>query len=210
LAVDRSFIKKEIRQSAFVLLLGIAAVFIGLWVLITAPATRMLFVSGEAALGASWIAIPLAIALGLSQSIEFNRRSSIFLLHMPIRREQLIGAKLMLGGLSLLLILGLPILVAAFAYSMPHRNAPFYFSMTAYLWRVVLTSSMIYLTSFLCGVRPASWFGTRLLPIAGICIFALSIQMIPYWWLIAPLLILLVDWMLITTILFFAETRDYA
>lgn len=208
--VHRSFIRKELRQSAFVLLLGTAAVCFGLFVFCTAPTSKMLFISGEAAFVAAWIVVPFVIALGLSQSTEFNRRSSIFLLHMPICRGQLIRGKLTLGGLSLLLILGLPILVAALAYSMPHRNAPFHLSMTADLWRLVLTSSMIYLASFLCGVRPANWFGTRLLPIAGVCIFAITIQMIPFWWLIAPFLILFVDWLLITTILFFAETRDYA
>lgn len=211
LTVHRSFVRKEIRQSAFVLLLGIAAVFIGFWALITAPTTKMLFISGEAAVvGAMWIVIPFSVALGLSQSFELNCRSSLFLLHMPISRKQLIQSKLFLGSTTLLLMFGLPIVMAAVAYSMPLRNAPFYWSMTSDLWRLVVTSSMIYLTAFLCGVRPASWFGTRLLPIAGICIFVIAIQLIPYWWLIAAPLIVFVDWMLITTIVYFAETRDYA
>lgn len=210
LSVHRSFIIKELRQSAFVLLIGTAATVLGLTALIGAPTSIMPLVTGEATLGAAWIAVTFSVALGLSQAIEFNRRSSIFLMHMPISRQQLVWAKLMLGGVLLLVVFVSSILIASFAFALPHRTAPFYWSMSLDLWRVVLTSTMVYLTAFLCGVRPASWFGTRLLPIVGICVFAFAIQLIPFWWLITPVLILFVDWLLITTIMYFAETRDYA
>ena len=210
-AGHRSFVKKELRQSAFVLLLGVAGILCGLVGFVEYTSlSHLSLATGEAAFLAAWIAVPFAIALGLSQSIEFNFRSSLFLLHMPITREQLIRAKLILGGTVLLICFGIPILAISIAYSMPVHGEPFFWSMTGDLWRVAACSSMVYLAAFLCGIMPTNWFGTRLLPILGICLFGIAIQIIPFWWLAAPPLILFVDWLLLWTILHFAETRDYA
>ena len=209
-ALNRPFVMKELRQCGFVLLLGCVAVCFALFGAIVAPPSLMLFSSGEAVVGYASIVVPLAIALGLCQSFEFNRRSSIFLLHMPVSRQELIRTKLAMGLAALVAIVAVPILVAGLAFSIGSYRMPFFWSMTADLWRLLLTSTMIYLTAFLCGIRPANWFATRLLPIVGICFFGIAIQAIPYWWLIGPLLIVGADYFLVTTILHFAETRDYA
>ncbi len=152
----------------------------------------------------------LAIVLGFWQAVgDFAGQAQLFLLHRPISRERIYAIKLAVG-LSLYLILaGLPVLLYALWAASPGTHAsPFAWSMTLTTWTTWLAISALYLGSFLSGLRPAAWFGTRLAPLIGTCALALlaATQSVAISW---PLLIAL-DAVLIVLILHVARQRDFA
>jgi hypothetical protein len=67
----------------------------------------------------------------------------------------------------------------------------------------------VYLGAFLVGARPARWFGSRLLPLAGAGLLVGLIQFLPWWWLLGVLAILLLDAWLVASILYVTKTRDF-
>jgi hypothetical protein len=90
------------------------------------------------------------------------------LLHRPVSRRRIYGAKLLVG-LTTCLICGLaPFLMYAFWAATPGTHAsPFEWSMTKDVWVAWLWMTAIYLGAFLSGIRPAAWLGTRLAPLAA-------------------------------------------
>jgi hypothetical protein len=84
--------------------------------------------------------------------------------------------------------------------------------MTGATWRMTFLMLLLYLGAFLSGLRPARWFGTRLLPLAG------SIMLLHFsytclgskWWYLGLPLVLAFCAMLICNIFFVARVRDYA
>ncbi len=215
----RVLIYKEIRESLVVLILGglvllsIAAGFAGL-----APTPFATSVRGIAFVYPSFtfpficVAGTLAIALGLKQAAwEFDRNSSLFLLHRPVARERLIATKMITGGGLFFAASSLPILLLALWACVPgNQPAPFYWSMTAEAWRAMLSLSIVYLGAFLSGMRPAKWYGTRLLPVLGTIALALLIQVLPAWWVLGLVAVLAIDLILAEVILESANSRDYA
>jgi hypothetical protein len=111
----------------------------------------------------------LALALGFSQSLrDFWGDSQLFLLHRPVSRRRIYGAKLVVG-LATCLMCGLaPLVIYAWWAATPGTHAsPFEWSMTRDVWVTWLWMTAIYLGAFLSGIRPAAWFGTRFAPLAA-------------------------------------------
>ena len=111
----------------------------------------------------------LAIALGLKQSAwEVGEGTYYFLLHRPATRRFIFGTKLAVGAGFVLIVGGLLVLLYAMWAATPGNVAtPFYWSMTGPRWQLWLCMPLLYLGAFLSGIRPARWFGTRLMPLVA-------------------------------------------
>ncbi|HTU19188.1 MAG TPA: hypothetical protein VMG10_14100 [Gemmataceae bacterium] len=156
-----------------------------------------------------------ALALGFRQSAwESSRGTYLFLLHRPLRRETVFLIKLATGAAVFLLCASLPILLYAWWAFLPgHHPGPFEWSMTGETWRLLFLMLLLYLGAFLSGLRPARWFGTRLLPLVGSLLMMVMVyQMVPAWgwWYLGFPLVLVLCGLLIANICFMAHVRDYA
>ena len=158
-----------------------------------------------------FLSVVLVIGLGLRQTIgESVRGTWLFLMHRPVERWKLVALKLAIGLAACLVSMALPILVYAWWAATPGTHAsPFEWSMTLDSWRGWLSMTPLYFAAFLVGMRPARWFGSRLLPLAGAGFLVGMIQVIPWWWLLGVPAILLLDAWLIVSIFDVARTRDY-
>lgn len=210
---------KEIRECLVVLVLALvaflyfAATCAGFSLTPNTNSLRtILFVAPSSAPSFAMLAGVFAIALGLKQSAwEFDRSSSLFLLHRPIERWQLISTKLAVGLVLLWAVCALPVLLLGCWATVPgNQAAPFFWSMTLECWQTVLSVSVVYLGAFLSGMRPARWFGTRLLPTLGAIAVAVLIQLLPAWWLLGVIAVLATDLVLTETIFVTANSRDYS
>ncbi|NOX56888.1 MAG: hypothetical protein GXP27_21095 [Planctomycetes bacterium] len=158
------------------------------------------------------IAIALAITQGLKQTVaEGVRETYLFLLHRPIDWTRLIGVKLGVGLTTYLVCSAIPILLYAWWAATPGTHPSlFEWSMTARAWQVWGVGSLIYLGSFLSGLRPGRWFGTRLFPLAasavgaGGCFALMDSLGLP-----GVVVLVLLDSFLVVMILFVATSRDY-
>ncbi len=162
----------------------------------------------------SWyvmIAGGLALGLGLGQSLgESPRGTWLYLLHRPVQRWKLIAWKLAVGGGLFLLVTLWPMLVYAWWAATPGRHAsPFEWSMTLPCWQGWVSITPLYLGAFLTGLRPARWFGSRLLPLAGAGTLIFVIQALPWWWLLGVAAVLVLDVWLIAAVFYVAQVRDY-
>ena len=164
------------------------------------------------------IAVLLAVALGFRQSaVEPALGTAQFLLHRPVSRGRLLAVKLLVGVSLLVICCALPILAYAWWAATPGTHAsPFVWSMTEPFWRIPLVATAIYLGSFLCGIRPARWVGTRLLPLPAIASLAIVVgaaapyfAVLPAWWICWAAVVLLVDAVLLASIVFAVRTRDF-
>ena len=158
-----------------------------------------------------FIGAVLAIALGFRQSAwEPSQGTAQYLLHLPLTRRTIFLTKL-LTGIGLLLACTLaPILAYATWAATPGTDpGPFEWSMTGPALRLWLIMPLVYLGAFASGIRPARWFGSRLLPLLAVGPLALLIYPSPQWWLIGLPILCLATAMFVSTILWEAETRDY-
>jgi len=114
-------------------------------------------------------------------------------------------------GIGLLLVCTLlPILLYATWAAMPGTHpGPFEWMMTGPALRAWLLMPLVYLGAFASGIRPARWFGSRLLPLASVALPAIFAYAFPLWWLIGFPVLLLVAAVLLSDILWEAETRDF-
>jgi hypothetical protein len=159
-----------------------------------------------------FLSVLFAVALGFRQSAwESSRGTYLFLLHRPLGRNAVFVTKLA-TGMGVLLVCGsVPIvLYAAWAGVPGHHPSPFEWSMTAPIWQFLFLMPLLYLGAFLSGLRPARWFGTRLLPLAASGVFLLPINMLPWWWLLAFPLSVVLYGLLAANVCFVARVRDYA
>ncbi len=164
------------------------------------------------------VAVLLAVALGFRQSVwESAFGTDQFLLHRPVSRGNLIGVKLAVGVSVLVICSTLPILAYAWWAATPGTHpSPFEWPMTEPFWRIPLVSTMVYLGSFLSGIRPARWIGTRLVPLAAVAFLAMIVgagapyfDVLPAWWIWWAGVVVLVDVVLVLSILFVFGTRDF-
>jgi hypothetical protein len=89
-----------------------------------------------------------------------------------------------------------------------HITGPFFWSMTAPAWRMWVALPLVYLGAFLAGIRPGSWYGSRLLPIAAaIAVVVLAAKM-PWLWL-SLLISALAAFVLVVGIFYHVRRRDY-
>jgi ABC-type transport system involved in multi-copper enzyme maturation permease subunit len=169
------------------------------------------FVQGDFLSMEFFIGFVLAIALGFRQSAwEPSQGTALYLLHLPLPRRTIFLTKL-LTGMGLLMVCTLaPILIYATWASLPRTHAgPFEWSMTGPAFRIWLLLPLVYLGAFASGIRPARWIGSRLLPLVAVAIPGIYLYILPHWWLIAFPLLLLVAAVLVSDILWEAETRDF-
>jgi hypothetical protein len=159
-----------------------------------------------------FVSVLFAVALGFRQSAwESSRGTYLFLLHRPVRREAIFLLKLAMGVGAFVLCASVPILLyGTWAASPAHHASPFAWSMTETAWQLVLELPLLYLGAFLSGLRPARWFGTRLLPLFGAAMIVILVDMIPQWWPLGFPLMMLLCGVVAVNICFVARVRDYA
>ena len=159
----------------------------------------------------TFVAAALAIALGLRQSAwEPSQGTSHYLLHLPLSRSNIFLSKLAVGGGLLLGCTLLPLVAyGAWASTLGTHPAPFEWSMTLPVFRIWLTMPLVYLGAFLTGIRPARWYGSRLLPLVAVGPCAFLLQYVPDWWLLGLPLAVMMDTSLTSVILLEASSRDY-
>ena len=158
------------------------------------------------------VSVVFAVALGFRQSAwESARGTYLFLLHRPLARDRIFLTKLAVGGGVLLLGAGLPIVLYGWWAAVPgHHPSPFAWSMTGPAWRLAFLTPLLYLGAFLSGLRPARWFGTRLLPLVAAVVFLVLLNVLPSWWSLSFPLAVLLYGLLVANVCFVARTRDYA
>lgn len=214
---------KELRESAAIIGVAVLAMF---WLLGNELGWRLMplsvepnvvsripFIVTEFVSFLIFIGGVFAIALGLKQSAWENSGDSYyFLLHRPIARQTVFLAKITFG-LTLLLFLTIgPLLIYAYWAATPGNHAtPFFWGMTASAWRTCCALPSLYLGALLCGLRPARWFGTRLLPLLGTGILVMLAIVCWFWagWGLGLVILLVLDFVLLRLILATAEQRDY-
>ena len=214
---------KELRESAAIV--AIAVVVAG-WLLGNLTGSqvtpfRMIrdversvpFVNNEYSMGLVLLGGGLAVALGIKQTAwENSGNKYYFLLHRPITRNVVFLVKI-LFGLTCLLVLtvGSLLLYANWAATPGNHASPFFWGMTSMAWLTCLALPSIYFGAMLSGLRPANWFGTRLLPLVGTGI--LTILSIVCWawlhWTLGLACLIALDVVLLRLILATAERRDY-
>jgi hypothetical protein len=159
----------------------------------------------------TFVAAALAIVLGLRQSAwEPSQGTAHYLLHLPLSRSSLFLSKLFVGIGLLLACTLLPIVSYGVWASTPGTHAaPFEWSMARPVFQIWLTMPLIYLGAFLAGIRPARWYGSRLLPLVAVALPAFLLQYVPNWWLLGLPLLLMMAGSLTGVTLLEASSRDY-
>jgi hypothetical protein len=163
------------------------------------------------------ISAALAIGVGIHQSLGESRHGTwLFLLHRPVERKKIIAWKLAVGMVICLGTMALPILVYAWWAATPGTHpSPFEWSMTGSSWRAWFSMTPIYLGAFLVGMRPARWFGSRLLPLvaAGLLAFVIAQLMSEFaaisWRIVGVTAIVVLDAWLTACVFHVARARDY-
>jgi ABC-type transport system involved in multi-copper enzyme maturation permease subunit len=214
----RALVFKELRE-----VFGIAVVALGLYVLLLIMqfssdviswvvfSEQVPFVDGNFSVFFFIISVAFTTALGFRQSAwEARDGTYLFLLHRPISRTTIFLTKLA-TGISVYLALALVPLVGygCWAALPGHHASPFQWSMTAPTWNLYWLMPLLYLGAFLSGLRPARWFGTRLLPLAASGVLIWLLWSVP-WLGWAIMAMVLAYTLLLMNICHVAQTRDYA
>jgi len=152
----------------------------------------------------------LAILLGFKQSAwELWQNTYLFLLHRPASRTAIFATKLVVGIAVLLLVPGALIQLYAMWAATPGNHAtPFFWSMTAWAWKLWFAFPLVYLGAFLSGIRPRRWFGSRLLPLATAGVLAAVAAAMPWWWL-ALAIVLVAAAAYVAIIFHTVQTRNF-
>ena len=111
----------------------------------------------------------MAVGLAVWQTSSESRGGAwLFLLHRPVSRRAIVFSKLVVGLSVLLVCSALPIILYGTWAARPGTHAsPFEWGMTNETWRLWWSMPPVYLGTLLAMLRPARWFGTRLLPCAA-------------------------------------------
>jgi hypothetical protein len=155
--------------------------------------------------------VALATVLGFRQSAwEPSQGTALYLLHLPLPRHTLFMTKLVTGIGVLLLCTLLPILLYGTWAAWPGTHpGPFEWSMTGPAFQIWLLLPLPYLGAFASGIRPARWFGSRLLPLLSTAVPGVCLYLLPFWWLTGFPLALFLGAVLVSDILWEADTRDF-
>jgi len=170
------------------------------------------FVGGEFLTFYAYVSMGFALALGFRQSAwESAKNTYLFLLHRPISRNAIFLTKLAVGGGVLLLCSSMPIVLYGWWAATPgHHASPFTWSMTASAWQMASAVPVLYLGAFLSGLRPARWFGTRLLPVVATAAILYVLLEFSWWWVLSSGLSLMLSGLLAANVCYVARVRDYA
>jgi ABC-type transport system involved in multi-copper enzyme maturation permease subunit len=143
------------------------------------PVASGAYVSGLAA-----VAFAAALLLGFLMSWkESVRKTWSFLLHRPVSRAQVLGAKLTAGALLYTAAVALPFALLA-VWCMVPGNYPAPWD-PEYLLpgvEVLCGGAVLFLGAFLCGVRRARWYATRFAPLAGAVFMLVLVAAAFLWW----------------------------
>lgn len=212
---------KELRESAVVLTLGLLAMA---WLLCQVTGSELLGTRTIRAyipfVGDSFVRTlvlyggVMAVALGFKQSAwEQWLGTYPYLLHRPMPRRRIFEIKLVIGIVSVMVVTALPILLFAVWAARPGSSpSPFEWSMTGDAWRAWWTIPLLYLSAFLCGIRPGKWLGTKLFPLAGSLMLVpltQSLMGFPWGWPYAVVLLALGYVTTACAIGYVVEHRDY-
>ncbi|MEX2316524.1 MAG: hypothetical protein WD669_05190 [Pirellulales bacterium] len=214
----KALIIKELRESAGIVVLALVA-YGFVWYQVTSGELlpwqsqqmyqTLPFVSDSFGGFLTLLIGAMAIALGIKQSVwELGQNSYLFLLHRPAGRRLIFSVQLLVGGGLVLAVGGLAIVAYALWVATPGNSPkPFFWSMTGSAWQLTACLLLVYLGTFLSGIRPARWFGTRLAPLvtSGGVAFAVSGAL---WW-VATVAIAAVALASLAGIFYYAQARDY-
>jgi hypothetical protein len=170
------------------------------------------FVHGNFVTNYTIISLMLAVALGLRQTVGEARGGTFnFLLQRPMTRRTMFLTKTAVGVGLFLTVAALPVLALALWAATPGTHpSPFEWSMTVPVWKVWIAMPIAYLGAFLCGIRPARWFGTRLVPLAAVTLPIMLVASAPWLLLLClPMLVLTIG-LLLTGTFWVEVTRDYS
>jgi hypothetical protein len=212
---------KELRETAWIALVALVAQLafvandIGYPILPTGRANSgeaIPFLDSDFLSHFCLVSIALAVALGIRQTVfEANRGTWLFLLQRPISLRRVILAKLLVGGGLYLLCGSFAILSYAAWAAMPGKHAsPFYWWMTGDSWMALWLIAIIYLGAVLTGIRPARWFGTRLLPVVASGVFAAVLIPSMFWPMLGIVALVLVAAGFVSLIDFTVGSRDFS
>lgn len=170
------------------------------------------FVHNHLQFGVAIVAAAGAIALGFWQMLgESIRGTWLFLWHRPIPRANLMLTKLAAGGALLVLAAALPVLILALWAAVPGTHAsPFVWEMTAHVFRLCFGATAIYLAACLCGLRPARWYGSRLLPLIPAALAMLWVYSTVWWPVTGWIVVAVVDVAYVAALLDAAQSREYS
>src|SRR5262245_40855924 len=218
----RALFVKELREVAVIGLIGLALLLIFVSGLVALPlfswfplvqsdSSRIPFVAPAFLEYFGFCGAALAIALGIRQSLwEDLRGTAAYLLHRPMSRSMIFGLKLAAGIVTAGLATAIPFALYAWWAATPgHHPSPFDWTMTDPAFRWWLSLPLLYFGSFLSGIRPARWFGTRLLPLVAAAFITFSIQFLPRWWWAGLPALLLLDAAMLSAIFWVSRTRDF-
>jgi len=154
----------------------------------------------------------LAILLGFWQTLSESYRGTwLFLWHRPVSRMHVTMVKLLTGLGILWGILVLPMLVYAWWASIPGNvPAPMLWENTAMYWKSCFGLSMVYLSSFLCGLRQARWHGSRLLPLIVAVAAAFTLLSTEYLYTATLVLIIVIDCLFLAAIHYQLTHEDFS
>lgn len=219
----KALVYKELREVRGIALVALAAYSVLVLSLMGVKAFEFLpvpigtnevpFVGSEFGNFYALVTIGLALALGFRQSAwESTQETYLFLLHRPVSRNAIFLTKLAVGTAVLLACASAPILSFGWWASIPgHIPGPFVWSMTGSAWFSALFSVVLYLGAFLTGIRPARWFGTRLLPVLATTMAPIALaEMSGVSPLSFPFLALAGCGLFLVSICFVARERNYA
>jgi hypothetical protein len=220
----KALMMKELREVAGIAAIGLGIFLVLVGVLIGLPPLSWWFRTGRfgapfldmaVVIWFAYAAVPLALTLGFRQSAwEGLQGTYLFLLHRPVRRETVFFIKLAIGSAVTVVCMGLAILLYAGWAALPKRHpSPFAWSMTAPYWQLCCLMPLLYLGAFLSGLRPARWYGTRLLPLIATGCLVPFLNVLPWffsWWRVAFPLALAFYGLLIVTIFHVARMREYS
>lgn len=216
-----SLMHKELRETAGIVALGFAALFLvavgcmGVGPVASFvgsyPRGQIPFIADGFLAQFGFASFGLAVALGFRQSLsEIVGDAHAFLLHRPVSRRRIYATKLAVGLLLQMTLTAAALVAYALWAATPGTHAsPFEWSMTVPAWTLWLGMSGVYLGAFLSGIRPAAWIGTRLAPLAATTGLALAAVSAGPAWLSWPGLIGC-NLVLAASILYVVETRDFA
>ena len=216
----KALVYKELRETGWIALIallayaGFAVTCAGHQVLPMFGAENhgVQFLGGSFSGSMGMVSFCFVISLAIRQTtVESSRGTWLFLLHRPLSRAWIVAMKLAVGlGLYLGCSAATILAYAAWAAQPGRHPSPFYWWMTADVWENWAILTLLYFGMFLTGIRPARWFGTRLLPLVAMMAISLFVGGFPGCRGLRLAIVVLIGAAMASIILYVAQTRDYS
>lgn len=153
-----------------------------------------------------------ALLVGLVQTLADSVQGTWgYLMHLPPGRRWILSSKLLAGGGAYCGCTGLFLLMCVIiGWARQTEAYPFRWSMMSSYAQIALIGLLVYLIAFLTGLRPARWYGSRLLPLMGGGLLVWLLIALPHWWVYGLVSLMAVCGLLVGLILYVGDIRDYA